>query len=73
MKKNFYPLIALLVLMATALACASPLGGGQPSSPDQVATVVAATFQALTPVTLDVETPVPAGLLPHAMYFINNV
>ena len=72
MKKNFYPLIALVVLMATALACASPLGGGQPSSPDQVATVVAATLQALTPVTSDVETPVPAGLLPHAMYFINN-
>ena len=55
MKKNFYPLIALLVLTVTALACASPLGGGQPSSPDQVATVVAATFQALTPVTSDVE------------------
>jgi len=72
MKKNFYPLIALLVLTATALACASPLGGGQPSSPDQVATVVAATLQALTPVTSDVEIPVPAGLLPHAMYFINN-
>ena len=72
MKKNFYPLIALLVLIATALACGSPLGGGQPSSPDQVATVVAATFQALTPVTSDIETPVPAGLLPHAMYFINN-
>jgi len=72
MKKNFYPLIALLVLTATALACASPLGGGQPSSPDQVATVVAATFQALTSVTSDVETPVPAGLLPHAMYFLNN-
>ena len=74
MKKNFYPVVALLVLMATALACASPLGGGQPSSPDQVATVVAATFQALTPVTTDIETPVPApaGLLPHAMYFVNN-
>ncbi len=72
MKKNFYPLIALVVLMVTALACASPLGGGQPSSPDQVATVVAATLQALTPVTSDVETPVPAGLLPHALYFMNN-
>jgi len=72
MKKIFYPLIALLVLTATALACASPLGGEQPSAPDQVATVVAATFQALTPVTTDVETPVPAGLLPHALYFMNN-
>ncbi len=74
MKKNFYPLMALLVLIATALACASPLGGGLPSSSDQVATVVAATFQALTPVTTDVETPVPApvGLLQHSMYFVNN-
>jgi Tol biopolymer transport system component len=76
MKKNFYPLIALLVLVATALACASPLGGGsnQPSSSDQVATVVAATFQALTPVTSGGETPVPEseGILPQALYYLNN-
>lgn len=76
MKKNFYPLIALLVLIATALACAIPLrgGSGQPSSADQVATVVAATFQALTPVTSGGETLVPAseGILPHALYYINN-
>ena len=74
MKKNLYPLLALLVLVASALACAAPLGGGQPSSSDQVATVVAATLQALTPVTTDVEIPVPTpvGLLPHTMYFVNN-
>ena len=76
MKKNFYHRIALLVLIATALACAIPLGGGseQPSSSDQVATVVAATFQALTPVTSEGETLVPAseGVLPHALYYINN-
>ena len=73
MKKNLYPLLALLVLVATALACAAPLGG-QPSSSDQVATVVAATLQALTPVTTDVEVPVPTpvGLLPHTLYFVNN-
>ena len=74
MKKNLYPLLALLVLVVTALACASPLGGGQPSSSDQVATVVAATFQALTPVTTNVEVPAPTpvGLLPHTLYFVNN-
>ncbi|MEP7134355.1 MAG: hypothetical protein ABI904_05435 [Chloroflexota bacterium] len=76
MKKNSYPFIALLVLIATALACASPLGGGsnQPSSADQVATVVAATFQALTPVTSGGETLVPEseGILPHALYYLNN-
>ena len=73
MKKNLYPLLALLVLVASALACAAPLGG-QPSSSDQVATVVAATLQALTPVTTDVEVPVPTpvGLLPHTLYFVNN-
>ena len=73
MKKNLYPLLALLVLVATALACAAPLGG-QPSSSDQVATVVAATLQALTPVTTYVEVPVPTpvGLLPHTLYFVNN-
>ena len=74
MKKSFYPFVALLVLIMTALACASPLGGAQPSSPDQVETIVAATFQALTPVSEGGETPVPVpvGLLPHAMYFVNN-
>lgn len=76
MKKIFYPFLALLVLVATALACASPLGdgSGQPASPNQVETIVAATFQALTPVTSGGETPVPApvGLLPRSMYFIKN-
>jgi len=74
MKKNFYPLIALLILITTTLACASPLGGGsgQPSSSDQVATVVAATMQALTPVAEPVTVTPPVGLLPQALYYINN-
>jgi len=75
MKKNFYPFMALLVLIMTALACASPFGGGgQPSSPNEIETIVAATFQALTPVSSGGETviPAPVGLLPHSLYFINN-
>ena len=78
MNKKIYPLIALSVLVAAALACASPLGGGgsQPSSSDQVATVVAATLQALTPASSGGETsaptPAPVGLLPHPLYYINN-
>ena len=80
MQKNFYPYIALLVLVATTLACASSIskGSSQPSSSDQVATVVAATLQALTPVASGGETPVPTsvpaseGILPHALYFTNN-
>ena len=75
MKKKFYACMAFLVLLATALSCASPLGngGGQPSSSDQVATMVASTLQALTPISTGGETPVaPTGLLPHTMYFVNN-
>ncbi len=77
MQKNFYILMALLVMAASALACASPLGGGQqPPSPEQVATVVAATLQALTPVSSSEETSVPTsvppGLLPHSLYYLNN-
>lgn len=78
MQKKIYPLVAFLVLIATALACASPLGGnGQPSA-NQVATIVAGTLQALTPASTGGETsaptPIPAseGILPHALYFTNN-
>ena len=75
MQKKFYPWMAFLVWLATALACASPLGngGGPPSSSDQVATVVASTLQALTPGVSGAETPAaPTGLLLHAMYFVNT-
>ena len=80
MNKRFYPLTAFLVLAIAVMACASPLGGGdgQPASPNQVETIVAATIQALTPVSSGGETPAPtsmpapAGLLPHAMYFVNT-
>ena len=75
MKNKIYPLIAFFVLVATVLACASPLGngGGGPSSSDQVATMVASTLQALTPASTGGETPVvSAGILPRALYFVNN-
>lgn len=78
MKKNtFRSWAALLILLMTALACALP-GVAQPPTPseDQVATVVAATVQALTPATVETEssepTSAPAGLLPQTLYFINN-
>ncbi|MEP6895345.1 MAG: hypothetical protein ABI986_07040 [Chloroflexota bacterium] len=74
--KKYYPFVAFLVLTTTALACTFQIGGLQPSSADQVATVVAATVQALTPASSSVEAPsptsAPAGLLPHDLYFTNN-
>jgi hypothetical protein len=73
MKKSFYPSLAFLALISTAFACALPFGNGQPSG-DQVATIVAATLQALTPVSSVTETPTsqPTGLLPHTFYYLGN-
>lgn len=66
----------LLVLTLAALACTSPLGGGEaPSSPDQVATIVASTLQALTPdgsTEAPPATEEPAGLLPRSLYYLGN-
>jgi len=76
--KKYYPFVVFLVLIATALACTFQIGGVQPSASDQAATVVAATLQALTPVSSNSEAPsstvipAPAGLLPHVLYFTNN-
>ncbi len=76
MQKKIYPLAAFLVLVATALACASPLGGNGQPSVNEVATIVAGTLQALTPASSSVKaaspTSAPTGLLPHALYFTNN-
>ena len=75
MQKKFQPWMAFWVLLVSALACASPLGngGGQPSSSDQVATMVVSTLQAFTPATTGGETPAAStGLLPHPLYFVNN-
>lgn len=74
MKKKIYPVFALLVLLSTTLACTFSIGTPTSTSTgDQVATVVALTMQALTPVVANNPTPAPAaGLLPHALYFLNN-
>jgi len=77
MKRRVCPVIALILMMLAALACGLPgSGGGQPSSPDQVETIVAATIQALTPAvgTEATSSPEPeaSGLLPHSLYFMNN-
>ena len=73
MKNRFRPLLVLLILTFSAFACTLPFATPQPSG-DQVATVVAATLQALTPTASAGESPTsaPAGLLPHSLYFINN-
>src|SRR5215216_6838872 len=75
---RFFP--AFLALTIAVLACSlSPLGinGTQTPSPDQVATAVAMTLQALTP-DADAGEPtpepstIPSGLLPHTFYYIGT-
>ncbi|HUG34220.1 MAG TPA: hypothetical protein VMJ90_05585 [Anaerolineales bacterium] len=78
MNKHLRILLAAMLLGISVLACALPGGQGQPSAtedtsaPDQVATVVASTLQALTPESSDSPTETPAGLLPNSLYFLNN-
>ena len=68
---------ACITLAIVMVACASSAadGGTQPSSSDQVATVVAATLQALTPELVDTPSSVPeapGSLLPHSLYFLGK-
>lgn len=78
MNKHLRILLAAMLLGISVLACALPGGQGQPSAtedtsaPDQVATVVASTLQALTPEASDSPTLHPPGLLPNSLYFLNN-
>lgn len=76
MKQKTRVFSILLALTLSALACTSPLGGGEaPSSPDQVATIVASTLQALTPdgsTEAPPATEEPAGLLPRSLYYLGN-
>jgi len=77
MNKRFRPLVAFLVLTMTVMACGLPTGNGsgEPTT-DKVATIVAATLQALTPVSSEtaIATPVPLdeGILPHSFYYLGN-
>lgn len=76
MKQKSRIFSVFLALTLAALACASPVGGGEaPASPDQVATIVASTMQALTPDGSTEVTPEPeepAGLLPSSLYYLGN-
>ena len=73
MKKAFFVVVIVSVLALSA--CASPTGVDptQPSSSDQVATVVAGTMQALSSNTPAAVTPEsPAELLPRTLYYLGN-
>ena len=74
--KKHVQFAVFFVLIAIVAACASPIpmAETQPSF-DQVETVVAMTFQALAPEATNLSTrvpDVPAGLLPHSLYFLGN-
>ena len=75
MNKRFRPIAAFLVLAVAVMACTLPAGngGGEPTT-DQIATIVASTLQALTPVASDVatETPVPVDILPYSFYYLGT-
>ena len=76
MKNQYRIFTGFLVLALAVMACGLPSGNGgqEPSSPDQVATIVASTFQALTPVVSDAptETPAPASILPRSFYYLGT-
>ena len=78
MNKRFRPFSALLILTIIIAACTSPTAdaGTQPSSADQVATVVVMTLQALTPEVDAGPSPEPETpedtLLPHTFYFLGT-
>ncbi len=76
MTKTFRLTLAVIMLAAAILACTLPGGSGQPSSPNEVETIVAATFQALTPAPGTEATSIPEpeapALFPHTLYFMNN-
>jgi hypothetical protein len=76
MNRRVYPFVALIVIMLAALACGLPGSGGQPSSPNQVETIVAATIQALTPAPGAGSTSAPdseaPSVLPHPFYCLGT-
>jgi hypothetical protein len=75
MKKRLRFFTALFIFAVTAVACVSPIttGENQPSSSNDVATVVAMTLQALAPQAANASTSVPESstiLLPQSLYFL---
>jgi hypothetical protein len=68
-------IISVFFLTAAIVACANPLGTPAPEQPQNVETIVAMTFAALTapaPETGVTPPPSTGNLLPHSMYFLNN-
>jgi len=75
MKKYNRILTVLLILVFSACAPVAESGENQPSSSDQVATIVASTLQALTQDAPVEATPGPQetmALLPHSLYYLGN-
>jgi hypothetical protein len=77
MNKRFQSTSVFIMLAVAIAACASPpaVSETQPSISDEVATVVAMTLQAPTPVVVDTPTNVPeasTSLLPHALYYLGT-
>jgi Periplasmic component of the Tol biopolymer transport system len=74
MKKSLQRLATFLVVTVAVVACASPVTTGeiQPSSPDQVATVLSMTLQALAPEVVDTPTSAPVRLLPHTFFYLRK-
>ena len=77
MKKDFRPFYTLIALAFVISSCASPAGVAetQPSSSEQVGTVVAMTLQALMPTVAETSTDVPEAAtssLPHSLYFLGR-
>ena len=62
--KSIKAIVPAIFLIASILACASPVGTQQVN---QAATIAAQTLQALTPAS-----PSTSSLLPHPLYFLNN-
>jgi len=80
MKKHLRGSAAFFVLIVVLVACASPVRTDETQSSDQVATIVAMTFQALAPEIVgtpivSAPTNVPeasASMLPHSLYFLGK-
>ena len=77
MKKRLRPLAVLFIFTITVVACVSPIttDGAQPSSSNDVATMVSMTLQALAPQAASAPTSVPestTNLLPQRLYFLSH-